>query len=132
MLTSALVPQAIRGKYSYTVALIHKDIGLFCGVLVAPDMALTAAHCADGKSNLNFDIFAGSERLSDISRSTGDVISPKAIHVSPAWKWSTLENDFALIKLDRPVSFDVKVIELNENPRKPFDGDRVVALVRPY
>eukprot|EP01083_Nonionella_stella_P026499 72988_1 len=44
--------EAVEDRYSYTVSLAD-DYGHFCGgALIAPDVVLSAAHCAGGKYNV--------------------------------------------------------------------------------
>jgi hypothetical protein len=68
--------------------------------LIAPNWALTAAHCIDGKDASVIDILVGAHRLSESGlRVQGDLVI-----VHPGYDPATLDSDLALVRLSTSVT----------------------------
>jgi len=86
--------KATEGRYSYAVSL-QDDVGHFCGgSLIAPDVVLSAAHCAGGEYNA----IIGRHELEVMD---GDVVDVKNEIMHPNYNGDTTDNDFMLVFLDR-------------------------------
>ena len=73
----------------------------FCtGVLVAPGVILTAAHCALAESALDIEVFVGS----DVNASGGRFHGVVAQAIHPGYDEQTFDNDLALLWLDEPMT----------------------------
>lgn len=94
----------------WQVALIHaaapEPVRLqFCGgTLIAPDVVLTAAHCVD-----NALIEKDASRLNIVSGTAlypagGDRVAVTALSIHPSWNPTTVDYDFAVLKLARAVT----------------------------
>ncbi|WP_224364396.1 S1 family peptidase [Hyalangium versicolor] len=69
---------------------------VFCsGVLMAPDVVMTAAHCVAVTRNLSVLVGSGP---------AGEVIPVTEVHLHPTYVPATLENDIALVRLERAVA----------------------------
>jgi len=76
----------------------------FCGAtLIAPDLALTAAHCVEEvlSSPSDVSVVVGARQLSTF---TGDRLQVKGFVIHPFYKFSTSEFDVAIVKLTTPAS----------------------------
>ena len=93
--------EAIEGRYSYAVALNDKG-GHFCGgTLIAPDVVLSAAHCAGGKYN----VIIGRH---DFRTDDGDDVEIDLELSHPDYDDDTTDNDFMLLFLERSTTEDVE------------------------
>lgn len=100
--------EATPGAYPWMIALVdapHADAneGQFCGAtLIAPTMALTAAHCVEEASARDLHVVIGRHRLSD--RAAGQRIAVAAIASHPQVDLLNLRNDVALLRLASPAA----------------------------
>jgi trypsin len=107
-------------RYPYTVSLQSTGIdGHFCGgSLIAPDVVLSAAHCAGG----DYKAVIGRHDLNTMS---GDVVNKKFEVPHPRYNPSRTDNDFNLIFLSRETTADVPFVKLNKERSVPLHQDPV-------
>jgi hypothetical protein len=93
------------------------------GCLVAPNIVVTAAHCAmDGVSV----VVDGYDRSSTIKKREQRARQVEYARFHPQYNNATKENDIMLLKLKRPV--DCQCIRLNFNGANPRAGDALIAM----
>jgi trypsin len=84
--------ESTEGRYSYAVSLAD-DLGSFCGAsLIAPDIVLSAAHCAGG----DYHVIIGRH---DLDVDDGDEVEIKKEIVHPRYDTYTTDNDFMVLVL---------------------------------
>ncbi|NWI34803.1 KLK14 protein, partial [Sula dactylatra] len=103
----------------FQVALIKRGQILCGGSLVAAQWVLTAAHCRQPISELK--VLIGTDTLQD---RTGQVRLVSAIRVHPAYNPRKNDNDFMLLRLNRPVEFSTSVKKIRLAVKCPMDGMR--------
>jgi trypsin len=115
--------EAQSGRYSYTVSLQDK-MGHFCGgSLIAPDVVLTAAHCAGG----SYNVIIGRHDLGDSSQ--GESIPMKAEIKHPKYDDRTTSNDFNVVILERSTKLTtVEFVTLNSKDNVPTVGHEVYVM----
>lgn len=105
-----LSPKIVGGQYAaenqfpHQIAITYRG-GLRCGgSIYNEDWIITAAHCVAG----GLSILAGTNSLS------GDGVTRKVIEAIPHEDYGNFMNDIALLRLEKPLTFDksVKPIEL--------------------
>ena len=100
--------EATEGRYSYAVSL-QDEVGHFCGgSLIAPDVVLSAAHCAGGE----YKVITGRHRL---ETTDGDKVDVKDEMMHPDYDSDTTDNDFMLIFLERSTSADVELVHVSSD-----------------
>jgi len=98
--------EAQEGRYSYAVSL-QDDYGHFCGgTLIAPDVVLSAAHCAGGE----YKVVVGRH---DLRTDVGDAVDVEVEMVHPGYDDDTTDNDFMLLFLKRGTTENVDFAIVN-------------------
>lgn len=112
------------GRYPYQVALSMTCSGCtqFCGgTLIAKDIVLSAAHCA------NYGKFAliGRHDLSAEEAGAESIFIRKQI-VHPGYRSDTMDNDIMLLKLDRPSQYTP--VQLDYGDENITEGTDVITM----
>lgn len=98
------------------------------GFLVAPDMIATAGHCVDVNSCANWGFVFG-YRMNDGQNANMDVPASEVYRcASVVARELTRAQDYAIVKLDRPVT-NHRVLKLAANP--PQVGDPMLVIGHP-
>ena len=108
--------QATPGRYSHTVALATMGFQFCGGSLIAPDTVLTAAHCMDGSP---FDVIINRH---DLRTNDGETITRKKEMKHPQYNSNTMNNDFALVFLEKGTTERVDFVKLNQDNLYPAAG----------
>lgn len=110
---------ATEGRYSYSVSL--QDGGShFCGgSLIAPDIVLSAAHCAGGE----YKVVIGRH---DLETDDGDEVEVEIEMVHPDYDDDTTDNDFMLLFLKRNTTADVELVQVS--PDMILQGTNVTVM----
>lgn len=103
------------GRYPYFVSLLNQDGVHSCGgTLVAPDVVMSAAHCADSVKYAQVGRWHRVDSNDDYEEF--DIVTP--LHLHPLYQSGTsFSNDVMLIKLNRQST--KQYLRINENPDLP-------------
>ncbi|NXC77950.1 KLK14 protein, partial [Anhinga anhinga] len=101
----------------FQVALLKRDQILCGGSLIDAQWVLTAAHCRQPIRDLK--VLIGTDTLRD---RTGQVRSIMRIKVHPSYDPRRNDNDFMLLKLNKPVQFSNRVKKIRLATRCPMGG----------
>jgi secreted trypsin-like serine protease len=88
------------------------------GSLIAPDVILTAAHCAGGQYKAVIGRY-------DLGMTDGDAVPVKRELLHPRYNPSTTNNDFNLVFLTRQTTANVHIVKLNKEASIPSHRDPV-------
>src|SRR5581483_2900295 len=95
------------------LALVLPDGSTLCsGSLIAPYVAITAAHCLEDP----FDVAATRVLFGSSAAAGGTYVSLAEAHAHPAWNPQTFANDFALLTLAQrapvdPIALDARAVD---------------------
>lgn len=123
-----LLKRIIGGKdvsnIPYQVSLRHSlyDSHFCSGVILSNEWILTTARCIGNYDAPDIEVFYGSRRLSELNQ----VAEVDTIFVHQDFNAETLENDIALILLEKPLELKAKSVESIALPtRVAIDGEVV-------
>jgi secreted trypsin-like serine protease len=119
--------EAIPNEFPWVVALFLGS-GSFCtGSLISDEWVITAAHCAERQRTV--DVYLGAHNVSRAAEEPDRLILTSTnLTVHPDWNSNTLQNDIALIKLPRKVTFTNKIAPICLQPgtlNSTFVGEQV-------
>lgn len=104
-----------QGRFPYVASLTYFGSHLCGGSLIAPDVILTAAHCAGYASEVDLGRY---DRSLSFLEGVHERISVAFEVKHPRYNAQSVDNDFMLVKLLQP-SLLHPVITLNTNPNTP-------------
>lgn len=85
--------EAIPGRHSYAVSLVKHFGSIYCGgSLIAPDVVLSAAHCAGG----SYAVLIGTH---DLQSGEGDDVEVSREIIHPGYEPKSEDNDFMVLIL---------------------------------
>jgi len=117
---------AYKDEWPWQVSIYYNRNFLCGGSIISPEWILTAAHCVDGFDYANYQIVLGDYNRDDVDGDEQVYRAQQAFH-HPNWMLpSQLNNDVALIQLDRPARFDnhVQPICLPDSDEIPLIGTK--------
>lgn len=117
---------ARAGAWPWQVALYYQDRFTCGGSVVAARWVLTAAHCVDGRNPALFTVQVGTHFLDNIVGG-GRTLNVAAIYAHPDYDDETVDNDMALLLLDRPAKVRaIRPITPRQEARFARPGTRAV------
>lgn len=96
---------AVSHSWAWAVSLRIPGNKHFCGgTILSPHYVLTAAHCVEDPymSRIDLTTAVGTDSLYD---NVGQRIVVSKIYIHPNWNTNTKENDIAILKLKKAISF---------------------------
>jgi len=104
---------AVDGQFPFIIQLFNKTANYnFCGgTSIGPYHVLTAAHCVEGATAHEIQIWAGALNILD---NQGYKVNVETIYQNPKYNAAKIINDVAVIKLSKPFpkSVGLRTIEL--------------------
>ncbi|XP_068026968.1 kallikrein-14-like [Melanerpes formicivorus] len=112
------VPCSISSR-PFQVAIVKRGQILCGGSLIDAQWVLTAAHCRQPTRDLR--VLIGTDTLRE---GTGEVRTIQKVQVHPRYNPRRNDNDFMLLRLDRPVRFSSNIKKIRLATRCPTEGMR--------
>jgi len=96
-----------RGSWPWQILLIYRGRPNCGGTLITPEWVITAAHCVYGRERTpsNFQVRVGEHNRTVVEGSEVDVTVRKIMRHPDYSRW-TLNNDIAMLKLEKPVKLN--------------------------
>ena len=117
--------EAIQDSFPYMVFFLHPNWACD-GSLIAKDVVLTAAHCANAVDN-NTSVILG--RHDPINDNDGEVFNVMRKVSHPDWNAETIDADFMLVFLDHAyTASNVDLVTLNSDTSFPCVGQEMTAM----
>ena len=114
--------QAPENRYPYAASLQYNRAHFCGGSLVAPNIVITAAHCA----NTRMEITLGRYDLDSPFDYDYEVMNVVDTIIHPRYDKDIVENDLALLILERDSVHPY--IKINDDENVPSDGEELVVM----
>ena len=109
-------------RYPYAASLQLFDKHYCGGALVAPDMVITAAHCAENSPTITL----GRYDLDDPLDFDYEEMSVDITIIHPQFDKVVVDNDVALLILERPSVHPI--VQINNDQNIPIDGEELTVM----